>query len=169
MNEKHEAGDLNAIDPTLQRADPRARAAAYKKPVQEKTELELAAEEAALDRAKRATSEYLDKLKASMAEYAETVSRVYDYVEPLPPQEEPAAAPEPAEEPPAPEEPPKEGVSQDTVENIAEIINRAFSSLEEKEKAAEEEAGTESTISKLPKIDYDNLQFGENYDPKNKK
>ena len=129
----------------------------------------LAAEEAALDRAKRATSEYLDKLKASMAEYAETVSRVYDYVEPLPPQEEPAAAPETAEEPPAPEEPPKEGVSQDTVENIAEIINRAFSSLEEKEKAAEEEAGTESTISKLPKIDYDNLQFGENYDPKNKK
>ncbi len=40
-------GDLNAIDPTLQRADPRARAAAYKKPVQEKTELEQAAEEAA--------------------------------------------------------------------------------------------------------------------------
>ena len=129
----------------------------------------LATEEAALDRAKRATSEYLDKLKASMAEYAETVSRVYDYVEPMPAQAEPAAAPEPAEEPPAPEEPPKEGVSQDTVENIAEIINRAFSSLEEKEKTAEEEAGTESTISKLPKIDYDNLQFGENYDPKNKK
>ena len=42
-------GDLNAIDPTLQRADPRARAAAYKKPVQEKTELELAAEEAAAE------------------------------------------------------------------------------------------------------------------------
>ena len=42
-------GDLNAIDPTLQRADPRARAAAYKKPVQEKTELEQAAEEAAAE------------------------------------------------------------------------------------------------------------------------
>lgn len=39
-------GDLNAIDPTLQRSDPKARAAAYKKPVEEKTELEIAAEEA---------------------------------------------------------------------------------------------------------------------------
>ena len=39
-------GDLDGIDPTLQRANPRARAAAYKKPEPEKTELELAAEEA---------------------------------------------------------------------------------------------------------------------------
>ena len=127
----------------------------------------LAEEEAALARAKRATSEYLDKLKTAMAAYAETVSRVYDFVEPLPPQEE-QAAPEPvqAEAPPAPEAAKESGVSQDTVENIAEIINRAFSSLEEKEKSAEEAADPESTISKLPKIDYDNLLFGENYDPK---
>ena len=127
----------------------------------------LATEEAALLNAKRATAEYLDKLKAAMAAYAETVNRVYDFVEPLPPQPEQAPVPEPAEEaPPPPEEPPKEGVTQDTVENIAEIINRAFSSLEEKEKSAEEAADNESTISKLPKIDYDNLLFGENYDPK---
>ena len=127
----------------------------------------LATEEAALTRAKRATAEYLDKLKAAMTTYAETVDRVYDFVEPLPPQPEQAPAPEPAAEaPPPPEDPPKEGVSQDTVENIAEIINRAFSSLEEKEKSAEEAADPESTISKLPKIDYDNLLFGENYDPK---
>ena len=127
----------------------------------------LATEEAALTNAKRATSEYLDKLKAAMTAYAETVDRVYDFVEPLPPQPEQAPAPEPAAEaPPPPEDPPKEGVSQDTVENIAEIINRAFSSLEEKEKSAEEAADNESTISKLPKIDYDNLLFGENYDPK---
>ena len=39
-------GDLDGIDPTLQRANPRARAAAYKKTEPEKTELELAAEEA---------------------------------------------------------------------------------------------------------------------------
>ena len=38
-------GDLDGIDPTLQRANPRARAAAYKKPEPVKTELELAAEE----------------------------------------------------------------------------------------------------------------------------
>ncbi len=128
----------------------------------------LAAEEAALQNAKRATAEYLDKLKAAMTTYAETVDRVYDFVEPLPPQPEQAPVPEPAADvPPPPEDPPKEGgVSQDTVENIAEIINRAFSSLEEKEKSAEEAVDTESTISKLPKIDYDNLLFGENYDPK---
>ena len=39
-------GDLNGIDPTLQRSNPRERAAAYKKPEQTKTELEIAAEEA---------------------------------------------------------------------------------------------------------------------------
>ena len=39
-------GDLNGIDPTLQRSNPRERAAAYKKPETGKTELELAAEEA---------------------------------------------------------------------------------------------------------------------------
>ena len=39
-------GDLNGIDPTLQRSNPRERAAAYKKPETEKTELEIAAEEA---------------------------------------------------------------------------------------------------------------------------
>ena len=49
-------GDLDGIDPTLQRANPRARAAAYKKPEPEKTELELAAEEeqAAAEAAKAA-------------------------------------------------------------------------------------------------------------------
>ncbi|MBR3555974.1 MAG: DivIVA domain-containing protein [Oscillospiraceae bacterium] len=130
----------------------------------------LATEEAALERARRATAEYLGKLKAAMAEYAETVERVYDFVEPLPPQPEPADAPEEAApEASAPEEPASEGVSQDTVENIAEIINRAFSSLEEKEKSAEEEPYKEFTSSTIPKIDYNNLQFGENYDPKNKK
>ena len=39
-------GDLNGIDPTLQRSNPRERAAAYKKQEPEKTELEIAAEEA---------------------------------------------------------------------------------------------------------------------------
>ena len=128
----------------------------------------LAVEEAALDRAKRATAEYLDKLKAAMAAYAETVSKVYDFVEPLPPLEEAPAPEQPqAEAPSPPQEEPKEGgVSQDTVENIAEIINRAFSSMEETEKAAEETADPESTISKLPRLDYENLQFGENYNPK---
>ena len=36
---------LNELDPTLQRSNPREKAAAYKKPIAEKTELETAAEE----------------------------------------------------------------------------------------------------------------------------
>ena len=61
-------GDLNAIDPTLQRADPRARAAAYKKPVQEKTELEVAAEEASAEASRKETEE---KAKAAAEAAAE--------------------------------------------------------------------------------------------------
>lgn len=38
---------LNELDPTLQRSNPREKAAAYKKPAAEKTELEQAAEDAA--------------------------------------------------------------------------------------------------------------------------
>ena len=128
---------------------------------------ELAVEEAALLNAKRATAEYLEKLKAAMAEYAETVSRVYDFVEPLPPQPEPAPAEEQPEPVPQPPEEAKEGgVSQDTVENIAEIINRAFSSMEQPEKPAQEGPDPESTVTKGLNIDYTNLQFGENYNPK---
>ena len=127
----------------------------------------LASEEAALTNAKRATAAYMDKLKAAMTAYAESLTRIYDFVEPMPPQPEPQPEDVPEETPEA--ETPKEGsVSQDTVENIAEIINRAFSSMEEKEKTAEETVDPESTVSKLPKIDYDNLLFGENYHPSKK-
>ena len=133
----------------------------------------LASEEAALTNAKRATAAYMDKLKAAMTAYAESLTRIYDFVEPMPPQPEPQPEDGPEETPedasPAEAETPKDGgVSQDTVENIAEIINRAFSSMEEKEKSAEETVDPESTVSKLPKIDYDNLLFGENYHPSKK-
>lgn len=43
---------LNEMDPTLQRSNPRAKAAMYKKPVTAKTELEVAAEEVAAAEAK---------------------------------------------------------------------------------------------------------------------
>lgn len=46
---------LNELDPTLQRSNPREKAAAYRKPVPAKTELEQAAEEAA-EEAKKAES-----------------------------------------------------------------------------------------------------------------
>ncbi len=134
---------------------------------------DLAAEEAALANAKRATAEYLDRLKQAMSAYAETLSRIYDFVEPLPPQPEQPAPAEavtvPEEEAPPAEEDPKEGgFTQDTVGRIAEIINRTISSPQEKEKPAEETVDPESTISKLPNIDYNNLLFGKNYDPTKK-
>ncbi len=50
-------GDLNAIDPTLQRADPKMRAAAYKKPAPEKTELEQAADAAEAEAGQKGESE----------------------------------------------------------------------------------------------------------------
>lgn len=133
----------------------------------------LASEEAALANAKRATAEYLERLRSSMAAYAENLAHIYDYVEPLPPVPEAAPAQteqagESPDEGDTKEIPVKEPVSQDTVENIAEIINRAFSSVEQAEKAPEEDPNPESTISKLPRIDYDNLQFGDNYSPTKK-
>ena len=71
-------GDLDGIDPTLQRANPRARAAAYKKPEPEKTELELAAEEeqAAAEAAKAAaeTTPPAEAEKEGEAEEADEAS-----------------------------------------------------------------------------------------------
>ena len=129
---------------------------------------ELKAEEEALRRAKAATAAYVEKLKAAMAAYAESVSRIYDFVEPVPAaQPEPEAPEEPEAEQPA--EPAAEEVSEkksdlsdSAVLNIAEIINRSFSSAEEAEKPAD----AEESSAKLPKIDYDNLQFGREFERK---
>ena len=124
-------------------------------------------EEAALASARRATAEYLDKLRASMAAYAETLDRVDDYVEPLPPAPQEVFTPEPAqgEAPPPAEEPPEEGVSQDTADNIAAHIFRSLDSLAEQD-AAKEKEDKDYTFTPLPDIDYKHLQFGNNYDPK---
>ncbi len=65
-------GDLNGIDPTLQRSNPRERAAAYKKQDTGKTELEMAAEEAqAAKEAEKATAETPPPAEAEKAEEAE--------------------------------------------------------------------------------------------------
>lgn len=133
---------------------------------------ELAAEEAALLNAKKAVNAYLDKLKTAMSEYSGALEHIYDFVEPLPP--EPEAPPHPAEEAAAPapaeeaEAAQATGVTQDTVENIAEIIKRAISSADETEKPADDEPTAEFVKTKLPRIDYDNLQFGSNYNPSSK-
>ncbi len=126
---------------------------------------ELASEEAALLNAKKATAAYLEKLNASMAAYRDALAHIYDFVEPLPPEEAPAEEAAPPQE--KAEEKPEGGVSQDTVENIAEIIKKSFSSANAQEKAAEASEKVDQTIPKLPRIDYVKLgqEFGPNYDP----
>ena len=52
---------LNELDPTLQRSNPREKAASYKKPAPAKTELEQAAEEAAAESDKAAAPGEADK------------------------------------------------------------------------------------------------------------
>ena len=65
---------LNEIDPTLQRSNPRTKAAQYKKPVTEKTDLEKAAEEAVAEEeeAKETISEEkVDEKKSPSIEQGE--------------------------------------------------------------------------------------------------
>ena len=64
---------LNEIDPTLQRSNPRTKAAQYKKPVTEKTDLEKAAEEAVAEEEAKETisEEKVDEKKSPSIEQAE--------------------------------------------------------------------------------------------------
>ena len=142
----------------------------------------LSAEEAALERAKKATAEYLGRLKASLGAYTDTLDRVYDYVEPVLPAEEAAPAPaasEPAPEPEPEPEPTKDlgkdpdapvikGVSQDTVDRIALMIDKSFSSTDQSERPPEESVRSDATSTKTLNIDYENLKFGDTYVPSDK-
>lgn len=64
---------LNEIDPTLQRSNPRTKAAQYKRPVTEKTDLEKAAEEAVAEEEAKAAAaeEKVEEKKSSAVEQAE--------------------------------------------------------------------------------------------------
>ncbi len=62
---------LNEIDPTLQRSNPRTKAAQYKKPVTEKTDLEKAAEEAEAEAAKETAEEIVDEKNVPVVEQTE--------------------------------------------------------------------------------------------------
>ena len=140
----------------------------------------LSAEEAALERAKKATAEYLGRLKASLGAYTDTLDRVYDYVEPVLPAEEAApapSAPEPAPEPEPeptkdlgrdPDAPVIKGVSQDTVDRIALMIDKSFSSTDQPERPPEESTRSDATSTKTLNIDYANLKFGDTYVPSDK-
>lgn len=61
---------LNELDPTLQRSNPREKAASYKKPVPPQNELEQAAEEKAAAEAKAAEEKAAEEAKAAAAAQA---------------------------------------------------------------------------------------------------
>ena len=133
---------------------------------------ELAVEEAALDRARRLTAAYVDKLRSAMSAYREAMENIYGFVEPLPPAEEaPAEEPEEEAAAPVPEEDavPEDEVPSETVEGIAEIINRQFSTIGTPEDPAEQDEVREPHVPNLPRINYEKLEFGDNYRPGKKK
>ena len=121
----------------------------------------LQAEENALLNARRKTAVYLDNLRQAGEAFRESLTRIYDFAEPLeelPPVQ--PAEPEPAEEPPA-EEPPEEPAPEPdlgiSVDEVADMIQRSF------ESSAGQTGSEEPQEDHSLRIDYDNLKFGEEY------
>lgn len=118
----------------------------------------LREEENALLNARRKTSAYLEDLRKAGEAFQESLTRIYDFAEPLeelPPEPAPR---EPEEETPAPEEPEESVPEQDlgiSVDEMAEMIQRNFENIRT-QPAGEEPRGDHSL-----RIDYDNLKFGE--------
>jgi cell division initiation protein len=136
---------------------------------------ELAAEEAALNKAKELTSSYINKLKSAALEYESSVDRIYDFVEPISQPDATAVASSPVISVVSPatgaasREDEIEETAKSIESSITKIFEQAISSVDEA--AADEEAETEAVKSAepapvKPKIDYSNLQFGSNYGKK---
>ena len=126
----------------------------------------LRSEENALLNAKRRTAEYMNTLNDAMRSYQESLTHIYDFAEPLEELPAPQAEPEPeareAEETPEPE-PEAAGGTEISVDRVAELIQRSFSSGDRSGEDAQPEP-------ERPRIDFDNLQFGkQNPAGKNKK
>ena len=124
----------------------------------------LREEENALLNARRKTAEYLAKLEEASSAYRESLTRIYDFAEPLeelPPLRTAPEPPEPKpqEAAPQPEEAPAEPDLGISVDAVADIIQRSFDTGEPEEKPEAD----------LPRIDYDNLKFGADYDRDKKK
>ena len=72
---------LNELDPTLQRSNPREKAASYRKPVAEKTELEQAADDKAAEAAKAEEEKKAETAAKSEAEEPEKGPEQMDLLE----------------------------------------------------------------------------------------
>ncbi len=127
----------------------------------------LAEEEAALLSAKRKTAAYLQSLKDAIDRYQESLTHIYDFVEPLselpPVPVIPAAAA--AEVPQAAEvsAPALEDSGPISVASVAELIEKSFETHGEEVPESEAAEPQEVQSARLPQIDYDNLQFGDKY------
>ena len=122
-------------------------------------------EEKAYAEAAKRSADYLAELRRAGKTFAEQLLHIYDFVD-LPEAAEPAALP--AEQAPAAPETQedasglqvqetKDEVMDRTVSAVSGIVRKSYSSSEAKNKNDKAEG------QHLPKIDYDNLQFGENY------
>ena len=127
-------------------------------------------EDTALLNAKRRTAEYLQTLNRAMEDYRRSLTRIYDFAEPLedlPPAPSAPAPEKKEEEPPAPpprEETPAESAMGISVDDVAKMIEATYN-----RGAAEEKEPEPVKEGTLPRIDYDNLKFGADYGKDKKK
>ncbi len=136
---------------------------------------EMAAQEEVLRRARERTAAYLDMLKAASAEYNEAISRIYGFAEierDAASAGEEAAAPiisivAPSEEK-ASEEDKIEETAKSIESSIAKILEQSISSDDAAEVGSLDKQSVKAAeaSSAKPKIDFNNLQFGSNYQKK---
>ena len=123
-------------------------------------------EENALLNAKRKTAAYLEDLHRAGEEFRESLTRIYDFAEPLEELSPQPAPQEPEEESPVPELPEESEPEPDlgiSVDEMAEMIQRNFESAEPQ--PASEDPKEDHSL----RIDYDNLKFGSEYSKDKKK
>lgn len=121
----------------------------------------LRVEENALLNARRKTTVYLENLRQAGDDFRESLTRIYDFAEPLeelPPQPEAPVQEEPpapeVQEEPEPEPEPELGIS---VDEVADMIQRSFDNRTSQ--PGSEEPKEDHSL----RIDYDNLKFGAEY------
>lgn len=113
-------------------------------------------EEAVYAAAAKRSADYLFRLQAAGKDFAEQLLRIYDFVE----------LPEvPAELPPETTEPEQTEPARDGAETKDEIIERSVSAVSGiiRQSYRSSETNGQKDDQHLPKIDYQNLQFGDNY------
>lgn len=127
-------------------------------------------EEKAYAEAAKRSADYLTKLKEAGARFTEGLADIYDFVE-LPPEAEPEEKQEeqpaePAAQAPAEREP-VSGQAEEKQETREEIIERTVNAvsdiIRDTYSTPVNQIGRGEADGRLPKIDYDNLRFGDEY------